>query len=278
MRGSNNTPDGKPRQMSLFEPPQLSNRIRRVVQDEIEYFSLVDIMAEFTDLDSRPSVLWGRTKKRLKVDGFELYQKVIQLKLKSADGKSYKTDCADGQTVLRIIQSIPSAKAEPVRKWLAEQGYQALEARAALKRQSNLALMERAGWSNHPEVQRLRDRDANIQVFKSLKSTIGRICEHPEWGKIINAEYSTLFGSVAKVLEGILETNSVRDALPSLQLTALTYAERSLQVVLSQKSTASNQEIIHTIVRIITPIRDNLKAVCDELGVHHVTGQKLING
>ena len=105
-------------QLSLFSQPdpQFTERIRRTEQDGKSFYSLVDIMAEFSDLGSRPVTLWKRTRERLEQDGFQLYQSVIQLKMLSKDGKRYATDCADAETCLRIVQSIPSPKAEPLRK------------------------------------------------------------------------------------------------------------------------------------------------------------------
>ena len=105
-------------QLSLFSQPdpQFTERIRRTEQDGKSFYSLVDIMAEFSDLGSRPDVLWKRTRERLEQDGFQLDHAVIKLKLTALDGKKHPTDCADTETCLRIVQSIPSPKAEPLRK------------------------------------------------------------------------------------------------------------------------------------------------------------------
>ena len=72
---------------------------------------------------SIPRRYWSDLKIKLKNEGFELYEKIVQLKLLSADGKFYKTDCANTETIFRLIQSIPSPKAEPFKLWLAKVGY-----------------------------------------------------------------------------------------------------------------------------------------------------------
>jgi len=237
-------------------------RIRREYVDDVEYLSIVDIMAEFTDLESRPSVLWQRTKKRLQADGFDVYQSVIQLKLVAKAGKRYKTDCADGQTVLRIIQSIPSKNAESVREWLASLGYRDMQEKAnpelaVMRRRAELKKLTDAGYGNHPQVQWLKDRDENIAVFKSLKALIATLCEKPEWGALINAEYMALFGVVSSQLEIILNTKSVRNGLPSLQLRTLTLAESVLQEMLKRHNTLSNEQIKQAIDIAITPLGQN---------------------
>ncbi len=110
--------------IKLFE----SKKIRSVwdALEEKWYFSIVDIVGALTD-STDPKDYWYRIKKREKVSGVELSTICRQLKLESADGKKYQTDCANTEGVLRIIQAIPSPKAEPFKLWLAKVGYQRLE-------------------------------------------------------------------------------------------------------------------------------------------------------
>ncbi len=110
--------------IKLFE----SKKIRSAwdALEEKWYFSIVDVVGALTDSPD-PKDYWYRIKKREKVSGFELSTICRQLKLESADGKKYLTDCASTEGLLRIIQSIPSPKAEPFKLWLAKVGYQRLE-------------------------------------------------------------------------------------------------------------------------------------------------------
>ena len=105
----------------------------RIVWDDTEekyYFSIVDVVNVLTE-QSTPrgaSTYWAVLKKRLKQEGAEeLLTNCKQLKLPATDGKNYKTDVADLEQILRIIQSIPSKKAEPVKRWLAEVGAQRVD-------------------------------------------------------------------------------------------------------------------------------------------------------
>ena len=103
-------------------------RVRRIWDEEKElwYFSVVDVVEILTD-SPRPRKYWNALKTKLKQEGSELSQKMGQLKLESPDGKKYLTDVADTETILRLIQSIPSLKAEPFKIWLAKVGYERIE-------------------------------------------------------------------------------------------------------------------------------------------------------
>ncbi len=100
--------------------------IRRMWYNEEWFFSIVDIVTVLTG-SSIPRRYWSDLKIKLKDEGFELYEKIVQLKLPSSDGKFYETDCANTETLLRIVQSIPSPKAEPFKRWLAKVGYERVQ-------------------------------------------------------------------------------------------------------------------------------------------------------
>ena len=105
------------REVALFE----EREIRRLWQDEKWYFSVVDVVQVLTDsVDGRK--YWNKLKQRLRDEGNETVTNCHQFKLRAADGKMRKTDCADTEQLLRIIQSIPSPKAEPFKRWLAAVG------------------------------------------------------------------------------------------------------------------------------------------------------------
>ena len=104
-----------------------AKQIRRVWHDEQWFFSVVDIIAALTDSDA-PKKYWTAMKRREeKTTGFQLSTICRQLKLTSADGKSYKTEAVNTEAAFRIIQSIPSPKAEPFKRWLAQVGYERVQ-------------------------------------------------------------------------------------------------------------------------------------------------------
>ncbi len=104
-----------------------AKQIRRLWHEEQWYFSIVDIVSALTDSDN-PRNYWNMMKAReLKQSEVQLSTFCVQLKLTSADGKAYKTDCVNTEAAFRIIQSIPSPKAEPFKRWLAQVGYERVQ-------------------------------------------------------------------------------------------------------------------------------------------------------
>ncbi|MBU0667376.1 MAG: Bro-N domain-containing protein [Nanoarchaeota archaeon] len=101
-------------------------KIRRVWYKEEWYFSVIDIILVLTD-SSNPRNYWSMLKKREEEAGIELSTNCVQLKLEAPDGKQRLTDCANTRSLFRIIQSIPSKKAEPFKQWLAQVGYERIE-------------------------------------------------------------------------------------------------------------------------------------------------------
>ncbi len=101
--------------------------VRRVWYQEKWYFSVVDVIAILTE-SANPRRYWSDLKRKLIAEGYDqLYENIVQLKMMSSDQKSYVTDAADTTTLLRIIQSVPSPKADPLKRWLAEVGTQRIE-------------------------------------------------------------------------------------------------------------------------------------------------------
>ena len=88
-------------------------------EKELWYISVIDVIEVLTGTD-RPRKYWNDLKTKLKKEGSELSEKIGQLKMQSSDGKFYKTDVADTEQIFRLIQSIPSPKAEPFKVWLAQ--------------------------------------------------------------------------------------------------------------------------------------------------------------
>jgi len=111
--------------LAVFEGKQ----IRKIWHNEQWYFSVVDVVAILTEQEDNFTArkYWNKLSQRLKEEGSEVVTKCHQLKLPATDGKYYETDCANTETLFRIIQSIPSPKAEPFKRWLAQVGYQRVQ-------------------------------------------------------------------------------------------------------------------------------------------------------
>ncbi len=109
--------------LALFEGKQ----IRKILHEGEWWFSIIDVIEALVGGD-RPRKYWNDLKKKLNAEGYDqLSEKIGQLKMQSSDGKSYATDCANTETLFRIIQSIPSPKVEPLKRWLARVGKERID-------------------------------------------------------------------------------------------------------------------------------------------------------
>lgn len=106
-------------QIAIFK----GKKIRKVIHNDEWWFSVIDIVEALTE-SSIPKRYWSDLKAKMIEEGFfEVYEKIVRLKMMAEDGKMRETDCADTETIFRIIQSVPSPKAEPFKRWLAKVGY-----------------------------------------------------------------------------------------------------------------------------------------------------------
>ena len=149
--------------IQLFEQRQ----VRSIWDEETEewYFSIVDVVGVLTD-SLNPNNYWKVLKSRLKKEGSQLVTNCNQLKMQSSDGKYYKTDVADTEQLFRLIQSIPSPKAEPFKLWLAEVAKQRLDQLQdpELSIEQAMTDYKRLGYSDNWINQRLK----SIEIRKEL--------------------------------------------------------------------------------------------------------------
>ena len=204
--------------VKIFEGSQ----IRSVWDNEREdwYFSVVDVIGSLTE-SNNPRDYWYRVKKRMsEEERSELSTFCRQLKLKSTDGKSYKTDVADMQGIFRIIQSVPSPKAEPFKMWLAEVGKERIDEiiDPELTIDRALELYARKGYSREWVNQRLQA----IQVRKELTDT------WQDHGVKGGNEYAILTNEISKAWSGMttreykdfkgLKKENLRDNMSTTEL------------------------------------------------------------
>ncbi len=149
--------------IKLFEQQQI--RSHWDAEKEVWCFSVIDVIEILTD-SSIPKRYWSDLKKKLNAEGSEVYEKIVRLKMPAEDGKLRETDSADTETLLRIIQSIPSPKAEPFKQWLAKTGYERIEESQNPELSINRAMENyfKLGYSKQWINQRLK----SIEVCKEL--------------------------------------------------------------------------------------------------------------
>lgn len=200
--------------------------------NELWYFSVVDVLEILTGT-SLPRRYWGDLKKKLSKEGSQVYDKVVQLKLKASDNKLYKTDCLSTEDLLRLIQSVPSPKAEPFKLWLAEVGYERMEEtedpELSIERAMKTYLQKRYSkdWIN----QRLK----SIEVRKKLTN------EWKDRGIKEGLEFAILTDEITKAWS----EKSVKEykKFKNLKKENLRDNMSNLELVLTMLSEASTTEI-----------------------------------
>jgi hypothetical protein len=212
--------------LHLFEEQQL----RTVWDSEQEkwYISIVDVIEVLTGTD-RPRKYWNDLKTKLKKEGSELSEKIGQLKMQSSDGKYYQTDVADTEQLFRLIQSIPSPKAEPFKLWLAQVAAERLDELQDPELSIDRALEQylKLGYSENWINQRLK----SIEIRKELtdewkKRGLKEGLQFATLTDIITKSWSDKTTKEYKVLKGLKKEN-LRDNMTNTELILNMLAEAS---------------------------------------------------
>ncbi len=222
--------------LALFEQKQLRRAWNK--DEEKWYFAIVDVVAALTE-SPNPQVYWRVMKKRLLAEGNQTVTNCNALKMTAADGKQRLTDVADTEQLLRLIQSIPSPKAAPFKRWLASVGYQRLEEienpELAAKRMR--AIYEQKGYSEDWIERRLRGIAVRDELTDEWKKR--GVKEHKEFA-ILTAEISkATFGMTPseykafKALENPKE--NLRDHMTDLELIFTMLGEASTTEIAKKK-------------------------------------------
>ena len=210
-------------------------QIRRIWLEKEEkwFFSVIDIVEALTD-SVKPRDYWFRMKVRVKNDdGIELSTICRQLKLESSDGKKYLTDVADTESVFRIIQSIPSPKAEPFKRWLAKVGYERVQDISDPERSLNRAraYWQRMGRSQKWIQQRMMGQETRNKLTDYWQKH--RVKEPDEYAiltNIIHKEWSDFSVQQHKKYKGLKHEN-LRDHMSEAELIFTALAELSTRQI-----------------------------------------------
>lgn len=210
------------------------NKIRKTFLNNEWFFSIIDIISILTG-SSNPRRYWSDLKKKITEDeGFiQLYEKIVQLKLHAGDGKKRDTDVANTETLLRILQSIPSPKAEPFKRWLAKVGYERIQEieNPELAIQRTRATYKAKGYSEEWIEKRLR----GIAIREELTN---------EWerrGIKSQREYAILTAEISEATFGIKPSEHKK--IKQLQKENLRDHMTDLELIFSMLGEASTTEI-----------------------------------
>ncbi|MBU0705737.1 Bro-N domain-containing protein [Patescibacteria group bacterium] len=201
-------------------------------EKELWYFSVIDVIAVLTD-STTPKRYWSDLKIRLEAEGSEAYEKIVRLKMLAPDNKKRETDCFSTEDLLRLIQSIPSKKAEPFKVWLAQVGYERIEEteNPELSFERMVRTYAKKGYSMAWINQRLK----SIEVRKELTD------EWRERGMKEGAEYAILTDEITKAWSG--KTVKEYKAFKELKKEGLRDNMNTLELVLNMLAEASTTEI-----------------------------------
>lgn len=206
-------------------------------QDEEWYFSIIDVIAVLTG-STNPKNYWNMLKSRLKQEGNETYTNCVRLKMKASDGKMRLTDCATTEQLLRLIQSIPSKKAEPFKLWLAQVGSERLEEMAdpekALGR--GMEYYRRKGYTDAWIKERLQSKSIRDDLTAEWKrSGIETSREFAALTNILTKSWSGKTVQEYKKHKNLHKEN-LRDNMTNLELTLNQLAEVSATAISKVKN------------------------------------------
>ncbi|MGV0952920.1 MAG: Bro-N domain-containing protein [Fluviibacter sp.] len=265
-------------QSAIFE----NQTIRRVYDEDTEtwWFSVVDIVQALTQQHNNQSArkYWNKLKERLTKEGSQLVTNCHQLKMQAADGKQRLTDAATAETLLRLVQSVPSPKAEPIKLWLAKVGYERMQEMADPTRSLDRA---RATWQQHGRSEKwIQQRMTGQETRNKLTDywsnhdvKLGE--EYAILTNLIHQEWSGVSVKAHKTMKGLNDQN-LRDHMSEAELIFTALAELSTrQIAESVEATgmAENSEAAKKGGGIAKQAR---KALEDKTGKSVVTGDSFL--
>jgi hypothetical protein len=264
--------------LAIFE----GHRIRRLYDEKTEtwFFSVVDIIQVLTQQPDYQTArkYWNKLKERLGKEGSQSVTNCHQLKLEAADGKSYLTDVANAETLLRLVQSVPSPKAEPIKLWLAKVGYERMQEMADPARALERA---RATWQKHGRSDKwIQQRMTGQETRNKLTDywathDIKKGDEYAILTNLIHQEWSGVSVNAHKVLKG-LNTQNLRDHMSEAELIFTALAElstRQIAETIAATGMAENQTAAKTGGKIAKRARLELEA---QTGKRVVTGENYL--
>ena len=258
-------------QVKLFESVQVRSHWSET--EEKWYFSVVDVVAVLTQT-ARPRKYWSDLKAKLRKEGSEVSEKIGQLKMRSGDGKERQTDSADVQTLLRLIQSIPSPRAEPFKQWLAKVGYERMQELADPAQSVDRARenWQKLGRSDKWIQQRMTGQETRNKLTDYWKThSVEGADEFALLTNIIHQEWTGLAVKEHKALKS-LKTQNLRDHMSEAELIFTALAELSTRQIAEKQTAQGLQENAKAGVaggRVAKRAKDDLE---------QQTGQKVVTG
>ena len=254
--------------------------IRTVWDKEQEkyFISIVDLVGVLSESD-RPRKYWSDLKSKLKQEGNEVSEKIGQLKLKSQDGKYRLTDVCDIEEMFRIIESIPSKNAEPIKQWLAKLGSERIDETfdPSLAAQRAVDLYRSKGYDEKwiaKRIKGIQDRKQLTDVWKD-----GGITESKEYAILTNEIYKEWSGMTAKQYKSFkgLRKESLRDNMSDVEVALADLGEIATREIAKKKNPKGLNENIEVAIRGGKIAGNARKDLEHEIGESVVTSNNALN-
>jgi hypothetical protein len=257
-------------------------KIRRQYDEEKEkwWFSVIDIIAVLIEQPNfkKAQSYWTTLKNRLKKEGSELVTNCDKLKMVSADGKKYFTDVADVETILRLVQSVPSKKAEPIKLWLAKVGYQRIEEMndPAIALNRSREYWQKQGRSGKWIQQRMLGQETRNKLTDYWSGHgIKKEDEFAILTNIIHKEWSELTVKEHKALKG-LKTQNLRNHMSEAELIFTALAELSTRQIAEAENAEGFDENKTPAKKGGKIAKDARKALEQKTGKNVITGDNFL--
>ena len=267
-------------QLKILEKEFDNSKIRTVWDKEQEkyYISVVDIIAVLTESDN-PRNYWKVLKHRLKQEGNELVTNCNQLKLKSSDGKYYNTDVVDLEGMFRLIESVPSPKAEPIKLWLARLGKERIDEEYDPEIAINRALKtyRRKGYSDDWINQRLKAIDARKEFTDELRNKgIEKSNDFASLTNLLTKVWSGFSVKEYKEYKGLTKEN-LRDNMTNMELVLNMLAEVSSTEISKSKNDKGYSSAESSVIKGSSVAKNAREQIEQETGKKVVTSERHIN-
>lgn len=227
--------------VKLFESVQVRSHWNG--EEEKWYFSVVDVVQVLTD-SSIPKRYWSDLRRKLEKESAQPYEKIVRLKMTATDGRLRDTDAADVQTLLRLIQSIPSPKAEPFKQWLAKVGFQRMQEIADPAQSLNRARenWQKLGRSEKWIQQRMTGQETRNKLTDYWQTHgVEKSDEFALLTNIIHQEWTGVSIKHHKALKS-LKTQNLRDHMSEAELIFTALAELSTRQIAQNQAAQGLQE------------------------------------
>jgi DNA-damage-inducible protein D len=261
--------------IKLFE----QKKVRSIWDEQKEtwYFSVIDVVEILTG-SSVPKRYWSDLKKKLTSEGSQLYDFIVQLKFEANDGKFYATDCLDTPNLLRLIQSIPSPKAEPFKQWLAKVGYERMQEIANPSQSIDRARenWQKLGRSEKWIQQRMTGQETRNKLTDYWKENdVKKGEEFALLTNIIHQEWTGLTVNKHKNLKG-LKSQNLRDHMNEAELIFTALAELSTRQIAETEAAKGLEQNAIASKKGGAIAKDARKALESKTGKNVVTGENFL--